>query len=559
MQHSTSFIHRCVCTALFATLALSALPIFGQEEPADDKGERLIETADGIDQRLVDSENELKALQAAITAEKAPLNAELRELEEQLAEIQREFDKLSREAAIRSLEEEKLKSTIKDREKAAGFVANRFDEYIREFEAGLHIAELQRYEQTLDAAKLVMENRDLAARDRFDVQARVLIASLDRLEELRGGVSYQGSAIDGAGVLGQRGASVAGTFVQFGPYAVFSDTTGELQGFVVQPLGALLPEVVPFNMPEDNAAVKQLAETGRGSLPFDATLGEALVIEQAETGTLLDEIKLGGPVMYPILGLAGLAFLVALYKFLAIIFTPSPSRRKLAGLITAVSQRDSAKAREVAQAMRGPSGRMLQAGADHMYAPRELIEEVMYEKVLVAKLRVQRMLPFIAICAAAAPLLGLLGTVTGIINTFEMMQLSGGADMENVSGGISEALITTKFGLIVAIPTLLLHVFLSRMARRVVDQMEKAGIAFINAIMKMPPAEEDASPAAAAPPPAPQDDTPPTELPDVQDKDQEQGEPSDANDETVLLEMNEAGEPAKEDKPELVESSTDLR
>ena len=129
---------------------------------------------------------------------------------------------------------------------------------------------------------------------------------------------------------------------------------------------------------------------------------------------------------------------------------------------------------------------MLRVGADNLRQPRELIEEVMYEVVLKARLKLQSMLPFIAICAASAPLLGLLGTVTGIINTFKKLMIFGSGDVKSLSGGISEALITTKFGLIVAIPSLLLHAYLSRKAKRVVGDMETSAIEFVNQVSKSP-------------------------------------------------------------------------
>ena len=110
----------------------------------------------------------------------------------------------------------------------------------------------------------------------------------------------------------------------------------------------------------------------------------------------------------------------------------------------------------------------------------------MYEKVLSTRLKIQSMLPFVAMSATCAPLLGLLGTVTGIIRTFKLITVFGSGDAKTLSSGISEALITTEFGLIVAIPSLLLHAFLSRKARGVIDQMEKATVAFINQICKTP-------------------------------------------------------------------------
>ena len=77
-------------------------------------------------------------------------------------------------------------------------------------------------------------------------------------------------------------------------------------------------------------------------------------------------------------------------------------------------------------------------------------------------------------------MLGLLGTVTGIIETFKQITIYGSGDVASLSGGISEALITTEYGLIVAIPSLLLHSFLSRKARGLVSEMETLAVQFTN-------------------------------------------------------------------------------
>ena len=91
---------------------------------------------------------------------------------------------------------------------------------------------------------------------------------------------------------------------------------------------------------------------------------------------------------------------------------------------------------------------------------------------------------FVAISASAAPLLGLLGTVTGIMNTFNMITIYGTGDVKSLSSGISEALITTEYGLIVAIPCLLMHAFLSAQARGIVGRMEATGLSFMNELLK---------------------------------------------------------------------------
>ena len=140
-------------------------------------------------------------------------------------------------------------------------------------------------------------------------------------------------------------------------------------------------------------------------------------------------------------------------------------------------------------AIKGPVGEMLSVGVAHLHEPKELVEEVMYEKMLATKLKLNSLLPFVAISASAAPLLGLLGTVTGIMNTFSLMTVFGTGDVKTLSSGISEALITTEYGLIVAIPSLLLHAFLARKARGMQDEMEKASIAMMNQVAKTPLAE----------------------------------------------------------------------
>jgi len=96
--------------------------------------------------------------------------------------------------------------------------------------------------------------------------------------------------------------------------------------------------------------------------------------------------------------------------------------------------------------------------------------------------KVMRLLPFISVTAAVSPLLGLLGTVTGMINTFNMIKIFGTGDAKTLSGGISEALITTEFGLIVAIPAVLFYAFLSRYAKGYLGTMEGMAISFGNGV-----------------------------------------------------------------------------
>jgi biopolymer transport protein ExbB len=102
--------------------------------------------------------------------------------------------------------------------------------------------------------------------------------------------------------------------------------------------------------------------------------------------------------------------------------------------------------------------------------------------MLGARTRLERGLPFLALAATTGPLLGLLGTVTGMIATFKAISSFGSGDPKMLAAGISEALICTATGMAVAIPSLLLHAFLSRRAKGIIGSMEQTAVGFVNGV-----------------------------------------------------------------------------
>ena len=428
-------------------------------------------------QKLDAALDELDELRDRIAEEQLPLSRELSRLEQTLTEKRETFQQKSRLLDSRTLDLSNLRNEIEAREQEVGYLSNLLSEYVRNFETRLHIAEVQRYREPLETARTAPDNPALSDKEVYQRQAALVRVAIDRLTEATGGVRFEGEAVAAGGGV------KPGRFVLVGPYAVFRSEDGRSVGTAEERLGSLEPNVISFEDPATTAAAGELVARGEGALPFDPTLGNAHKIEATED-TLVEHVQKGGPVMIPILGLAAASLLVALYKWVRLALVRTPSRKQISGLLDAVGKRDKAAAGKQAKKINGPVGEMLQTGVDHMKEPRELIEEVMYEKVLNTRLKLQKALPFIAITAAAAPLLGLLGTVTGIINTFQLITVFGTGDVKTLSGGISEALITTKFGLIVAVPSLLLHAFLARKARGVVDDMEKSAVALVNAVMK---------------------------------------------------------------------------
>jgi biopolymer transport protein ExbB len=115
---------------------------------------------------------------------------------------------------------------------------------------------------------------------------------------------------------------------------------------------------------------------------------------------------------------------------------------------------------------------------------RQDMENALQEAILGEIPRIERFLSTLGMLAAIAPLLGLLGTVTGMINTFHVITYYGTGDPRMMSGGISEALVTTMLGLAVAIPIMLAHTFLSRRVETQIARMEEKSVAFVNMVFK---------------------------------------------------------------------------
>jgi len=441
--------------------------------------------------QLAESLEELAALNQEIASQKVPLSRRLNELEQELADLRKQYQDASKQLDARTLDVTNMRKSIAAHQEEQQYLSNLLAEYLRQFESRLHIVELQQYREAIDTASRTANAKDLSPQQVFQAQLTAVDVSLARLDAVLGRTRFAGRAV-GEGSRGR-----PGTFVLVGPAALFGSDDGQSLGTAEQVLGSLEPTVLPFGDASDALAAAELVATGSGWFPLDPTLGHAHKVESTQE-TLVEHIRKGGPVMVPILLLAATALLVAVYKWMVLSLLRKPSPKRIEALLKAVASGDRAAMVAASAAIRGPVGQMLAAGVEHIDEPRDLIEEVMYEKVLATRLKVNRLLPFVAISASSAPLLGLLGTVTGIINTFKLITVFGSGDVKTLSGGISEALITTEFGLIVAIPSLLLYAFLSRKARGIVDQMEKAAIAFVNQISKQADRANRIAPTAAA-------------------------------------------------------------
>jgi biopolymer transport protein ExbB len=208
-----------------------------------------------------------------------------------------------------------------------------------------------------------------------------------------------------------------------------------------------------------------MMEAGSGDVVtfgIDVTRGSILGL-LVESPTIRDRIEQGGIVGYCIIALGIVGLLIAIWRWFGL---SADSRR-----VTAQLKRDTASTDN-------PLGRVLAAYESNRGADTETIELKLSEAALKEMPGLTKGLLFIKVVSAVAPLMGLLGTVTGMIKTFQVITLYGAGDPKMMAGGISQALMTTVLGLVVAIPMVLLHTIVSGQSRKIVNilQSQSAGL-----------------------------------------------------------------------------------
>ena len=195
---------------------------------------------------------------------------------------------------------------------------------------------------------------------------------------------------------------------------------------------------------------------------IDVTRG-GILATLVDTPTLVEKMHQGGEVGYAIITLGIVGVLIALMRLFAL----STASRK----VNAQLKRETASTDN-------PLGRVLAAYESNRGADTETVELKLSEAALKEMPALTKGLLFIKVTSAVAPLMGLLGTVTGMIQTFQVITLYGAGDPKMMAGGISQALVTTVLGLLVAIPMVLLHTIVSGQSRKIVNilQSQSAGL-----------------------------------------------------------------------------------
>lgn len=428
-----------------------------------------------VDQARADLDKAVKELsdtQREYADLRRALYRDINRLDDEALNLARELRTLQRADEERVASSRRLENEIEARKTDFNYSSGILNQYSKALVTRLHPAENQLH---LDAINGHDQKAASSAEDptaELLERAKVLELGLERLGQVAGGQTFDGKALRNGS------EAIQGAFLVAGPSVYFAAKDDSFEGVATfAQTGTELPTVVAIQDARDSLA--KVIRSGAGTLPFDGTMGKAIEVAAARD-TLADTIRKGGYVGYAILGLGAISMLIAIFKIFEVTRLPVPSRSLVNTIIDDLLGGRPDDAKRKADAIHGPVGALVATGVARFYEKRRVLEEALFEKLVTIKPRLERFLPFLALTAAAAPLMGLLGTVLGIIKTFQAMALYGTGNAKNFSAGISEALITTAQGLVVAIPVLVIHGLLKSFVKGRFGEIEGVGIALLN-------------------------------------------------------------------------------
>ena len=426
-------------------------------------GQTIQQARASAEQDLRSAIGQLGELRLLIEREKIPLSKEVTDLEREAIAKRRELDRNLRLRDNKDASLIQLKEEVRENENQLELSLSLLQDYARSWRRSSPPAE-----QEIWKAQMIetLSKTDMNRASQLEAYLEITSLSTKAIRQSSGGMIFQGNAI-----IPPEGSREEGQFLSLGPILFFAGENGkagfiekptiEINGASVDLTSKSVSQIEPSRLlptPDETAAMISLAIKSEANeeiiLPLDPSMGKALIMEEGELSPL-EELEKGGIWIYPIIFFAGLSLLIALFKTLQIVFISTPGKApSLEGKYSGTFE----ILRKTANSYKGKH--------------YEVLEEILYETIIDVQVRLEKALPLVAVTAATAPLLGLLGTVTGMIDAFRQITNFANPENSELARGISEALITTKFGLITAIPSLIVHALLSRRVQGLVSVME---------------------------------------------------------------------------------------
>jgi biopolymer transport protein ExbB len=271
------------------------------------------------------------------------------------------------------------------------------------------------------------------------------------------------------------GEKVEGEITKVGGIAAY----GKAKGFA----GALMPAGDGHLKVRPELKIADISKRGligAGSLNLFIYEDATKEYKEAKDPTLLETVESGGSIAWIIVFMGLFSLLIVGVRALRLKGLSGVGASTVGRIETHLRNGEIEAAGQIAQKAKGSVGNLLKTAVANFEKSSAQLEDILSEVIGLEQVKIERFGTMILVFASVAPLMGLLGTVTGMISTFDIITQFGTGDPKMLSGGISEALITTELGLIVAIPSLLLGNFLSGWAGNIQNQMENTALKISN-------------------------------------------------------------------------------
>ncbi len=455
-----------ILTALASLLAFTAAS--RAAETFDEAMKRA--TGDYVE-RLKTAADELNTTRKRIADEKAPMLQDMRAVEDRIVALQSEIEQMETAEADSTERHRKRLAELDAIRKNTTYIGTLAHDGLTAYQESLAPGEGQLYSERIDALGQKLD--DVSAGPSGQAAIDIAEFLLERTRRELGGYSASGSSL-----IEGNNKVFKGTFAFAGPETFFQPDGGSA-GTVRPRAGSAYPVtyVLPAWKPEEASAYFG----GKpGTIFADASGGKALRLKET-TGSLLDHINKGGVVAYFIIGVGLVALLMIAQKIgdLARLSVDTP--QTVHAFLANVAQGANAKAELAVKALKAPTRELFQVGLRYCGGSKDLLEEHLQSVLLRQRLHFERRLPLLAVIATAAPLMGLLGTVVGMVKTFALITVFGTGNAGKLASGISEVLVATELGLIVAIPTLIAHGFLAHRIQKNLSLLERYALEFVTA------------------------------------------------------------------------------
>lgn len=377
----------------------------------------------------------------------------LREQQQRLANLEQKAEALEKEFADNEKKVGELTETLRvkqgDRGELFGVARQMAGDLRAQLEASLISAQ---YPGRADELAPIAQSTDVPTIDELQT---LWIAFQEEMTRSGNVVAFDAEIIDGNGATVKTEVVRVGPFtaVSDGAYLVYNAEEDILVELGRQPAGRYL----------ESAQRLANADSGFVQAAVDPSMGSILSL-LVETPSFAERLSFGGAIGYIVITLGIIAFLFGIVKLILLGVSGLKVRSQL--------KSDALKENN-------PLGRVLKLSQTLNTDELEAYEAKIDEAVLREGARLESGIWLVKVVQVAAPLLGLLGTVTGMINTFQAITLFGTGDPRLMAGGISEALVTTMLGLMVAIPLVLLSSTLSNIAKRILDVLDEQAAGMI--------------------------------------------------------------------------------